>query len=181
MDGWKINRSELNRFQDIGLIAPTDDFTHNNDIASFYSDDNRRLFLSTYLQTFKDTTKPLKDIYERMRLFKDILDERNAITGKIAKYSKDGIALYVKDRKIELETLSSGEKHDFIMFYNLIFNTRSGGLVLIDEPEISLHIEWQNTYLDMLFSLPHSVPGILQRKAYHQYQDDSPPDCSDTS
>lgn len=51
---------------------------------------------------------------------------------------------------IDLDCLSSGEKNDFVMFYQLIFNTQEFGIVLIDEPEISLHIEWQEEYLDFL-------------------------------
>ncbi len=152
MAGWKTYRDELRRFQEIGLIPPIDDFTHNSDIESFVNPKNL-LFLSTYLQAFQDTTQPLKDIYERMRLFKEILDERNSITGKVIMFSRDGVTLFAGSRKIELETLSSGEKHDFIMFYNLIFNTANGGLVLIDEPEISLHIEWQVNYLDRLIDI----------------------------
>ena len=39
------------------------------------------------------------------------------------------------------------------MFYRLIFNTSINGIVLIDEPEISLHIEWQEDYLDRLIDI----------------------------
>ena len=39
------------------------------------------------------------------------------------------------------------------MFYNLVFNVQNNGLVLIDEPEISLHVEWQETYLDKLLAI----------------------------
>jgi len=151
LDGWGDYSNELKRFQEIGLIAPTDDFTQGKDIPSVY--ETKGQFLSTYLEAFKDTTKPLRGIYERLKLFKSILDGRNAITGKKAVFSKDGISLFVGSREIQLDTLSSGEKHDFIMFYNLIFNIDNNGLVLIDEPEISLHIEWQESYLDHLIAI----------------------------
>ena len=151
MKGWSVYREELNQFQEIGLITPTEDFTRGKDISNVYKQKGK--FLSTYLSAFKDTTSPLKDIYSRLSLFKRILDERNAITDKKVVFSRDGISLSSGDCKIELETLSSGEKHDFIMFYNLIFNISENGLVLVDEPEISLHIEWQETYLDKLIAI----------------------------
>ena len=151
MEGWSVYRKELNQFQKIGLIIPTEDFTTGKDISNVYRE--KGSFLSTYLSAFKDTTVPLQDIYSRLNLFKQTLDERNAITGKEVVFGRDGITLSVGDRQISLETLSSGEKHDFIMFYNLIFNTGENGLVLIDEPEISLHIEWQDTYLDKLIAI----------------------------
>lgn len=151
MDGWFEYRQELNQFQEIGLITPTEDFTLGKDISKVYEE--KGAFLSTYLSAFKDTIFSLKDIYSRLNLFKQILDERNAITGKKVVFGRDGISLSAGDRDIRLETLSSGEKHDFIMFYNLIFNISENGLVLIDEPEISLHIEWQETYLDKLIAI----------------------------
>ncbi len=36
--------------------------------------------------------------------------------------------------------LSSGEQHQIVLFYELIFNSKEPSLFLIDEPEISLHI-----------------------------------------
>ena len=148
---WRDYRKELTQFQDIGLIDPTEDFTKNRDIALVYPEKGK--FLSTYFWAFKDTTEPLKDLYKLLYLFKSILDERNAITGKKVSFGTDGVSLTAGERKISLETLSSGEKHDFIMFYDLIFDSKNGGLVLIDEPEISLHIEWQESYLDKLIDI----------------------------
>lgn len=151
MKGWAVYRKELDQFQEIGIITPTEDFTMGQDIYRFYKDKGD--FLSTYLSAFKYTTAPLRDIYKRLALFKQILDERNAITDKKVLFKQGGISLFTPDREIKLDMLSSGEKHDFIMFYNLIFNNKNGGLVLIDEPEISLHVEWQETYLDKLLAI----------------------------
>lgn len=39
--------------------------------------------------------------------------------------------------------LSSGEKQILVIFYRLLFETDVGSLAIIDEPEISLHISWQ--------------------------------------
>ena len=46
--------------------------------------------------------------------------------------------------------LSSGEQHIFIILFSLLFKVKSGTLVLIDEPEISLHIHWQRKFLRIL-------------------------------
>ena len=151
IDQWSDYRKELTQFQDIGLITPTKDFTEGKNIREVYSEKGK--FLSTYIWAFKDTTDPLKDIYARLNLFKSILDERNEITGKKVSFSPDGVKIHVGDRELSLETLSSGEKHDFIMFYDLILAGDNNGLMLIDEPEISLHIEWQESYLDKLLKI----------------------------
>jgi predicted ATPase len=44
---------------------------------------------------------------------------------------------------LPLDKLSSGEKQILMMFYLLLFEAKHGSLVIIDEPEISLHIGWQ--------------------------------------
>ena len=49
--------------------------------------------------------------------------------------------------------MSSGEQHEVILLYELIFNTKSNVLVLIDEPEISLHITWQKEFLSDLLKI----------------------------
>ena len=39
------------------------------------------------------------------------------------------------------------------MFYELIFETNEGILLLIDEPEISLHVVWQRKFIDDLLKV----------------------------
>ena len=51
---------------------------------------------------------------------------------------------------LALEQLSSGEKQMIIQASELLFRAQSGTLVLIDEPELSLHMMWQMNYLKNL-------------------------------
>jgi predicted ATP-binding protein involved in virulence len=51
--------------------------------------------------------------------------------------------------QIELEKLSSGEQHLLVLFGQLLF-CDDGGLVLVDEPELSLHLAWQERFLEYL-------------------------------
>lgn len=48
---------------------------------------------------------------------------------------------------------SSGEKQLFFTFFNILANIKTNSLVLIDEPEISLHPNWQIGYIDFLKKL----------------------------
>jgi ABC-type lipoprotein export system ATPase subunit len=43
--------------------------------------------------------------------------------------------------------LSSGEQHELVMIYDLLFRQKEHSLVLIDEPELSLHVSWQQSFL----------------------------------
>ena len=51
---------------------------------------------------------------------------------------------------IPLSKLSSGEQEIIVLFYELLFEVPKGTLLLIDEPEISLHITWQRLFMEDL-------------------------------
>jgi predicted ATPase len=46
--------------------------------------------------------------------------------------------------------LSSGEQQMLVLAYEVIFRTEPKTLILIDEPELSLHVLWQSTLVDDL-------------------------------
>ena len=43
--------------------------------------------------------------------------------------------------------LSSGEQHEIVLLFELLFETKPNSLILIDEPELSLHVAWQREML----------------------------------
>ena len=51
---------------------------------------------------------------------------------------------------LTLDKLSSGEKHQLILLFDMLFHTSPGTLVLIDEPELSLHLTWPELFLQEL-------------------------------
>ncbi|MFE5836684.1 AAA family ATPase [Arthrobacter sp. NPDC056493] len=55
--------------------------------------------------------------------------------------------------QIRPDQLSSGEQHLVILAFDLIFGRRRNSLVIIDEPEISLHVAWQDHLLSDFISL----------------------------
>jgi ABC-type lipoprotein export system ATPase subunit len=58
---------------------------------------------------------------------------------------------------IPLDRLSSGEQHQIILFHQLLFGLQEDSLVLIDEPEISLHVVWQEMFLSDLVKIAELV------------------------
>jgi predicted ATP-binding protein involved in virulence len=64
--------------------------------------------------------------------------------------------LVVRDKngsRIDLDSLSSGEQHELVLIYDLLFKVKPHSLVLIDEPELSLHVTWQKAFLRELFAI----------------------------
>jgi energy-coupling factor transporter ATP-binding protein EcfA2 len=56
-------------------------------------------------------------------------------------------------RPIDVRALSSGEQHELVLLFDLIFRVQKNTLVLIDEPELSLHPEWQTQFVDDLMNV----------------------------
>lgn len=58
---------------------------------------------------------------------------------------------------LDLTQLSSGEQHELVLLHELLFDVLPGSLVLIDEPELSLHVSWQATMLADLLDIARLV------------------------
>ncbi len=151
IDRWKKYTKNIEKYKEIGFIDSTENVLSNRELKGAYK--SKGAFLCAYLETFEETLLPLEKEYVKFKMFIDILNDRNRITKKVLKYGKEGIVLTVDDEVLPLSCMSSGEKNDFVMFYSLVFNSQNANLVLIDEPEISLHIEWQETYIDTLLKI----------------------------
>lgn len=46
--------------------------------------------------------------------------------------------------------MNSGEKNLIIMLYDILFNAHEYSIILVDEPEISLNINWHYDFIDIL-------------------------------
>lgn len=100
-----------------------------------------------------------KSIEKKRENLKRILDNINKLlkdTGKKVLYN-DTQGLHVKNFKtqedLQLDTLSSGEIQLIIfMVFSLVKNQEAGGnkLIMIDEPELSMHITWQEQLLPLM-------------------------------
>jgi ABC-type transport system involved in cytochrome c biogenesis ATPase subunit len=54
---------------------------------------------------------------------------------------------------LDLSCLSSGEQHELVLLHELLFDVQPGSLILIDEPELSLHVTWQKDLLPELLEI----------------------------
>ena len=57
--------------------------------------------------------------------------------------------------------LSSGEKQILIILLTVLVQNREPYVLLMDEPEISLHIEWQQRLLDLVVDLNPNAQVII--------------------
>lgn len=103
--------------------------------------------LQIYLADTKQKLKPFSALVDKIELFTRIVNDRLS-NKEISIDPRKGIILTKSNGvDIPLISLSSGEQHEVIMMAELIFNVKPGTLVLIDEPEISLHVSWQYKFI----------------------------------
>ncbi|MDO6654512.1 AAA family ATPase [Anaerobacillus sp. 1_MG-2023] len=141
-------------FDEVGLVE-----TEKNSALSLI--DNPENVVKDVLMLYvKDSFEKLEifdELAKKIKLFLKIINARFKHK-KLHVNKDDGFqfkSTVIKDKDgifetIPLDQLSSGEKNELILFYKLIFNTSTNSLILIDEPEISLHISWQNKFISDL-------------------------------
>jgi len=54
---------------------------------------------------------------------------------------------------VRFQQLSSGERHIILMLAKIVYSAMPGTVILIDEPEISLHVHWQQVLPQLFASL----------------------------
>jgi predicted ATP-binding protein involved in virulence len=118
-----------------------------------YSEDDAKALL-VYLNDLEKKLEVFDDLLEKLELFTSILNKRRFTFKSINISREKGFYFKTsKGKELKLNQLSSGEQHEVVLLYELIFKTSPNILVLIDEPEISLHITWQKEFLDDLLKI----------------------------
>lgn len=110
--------------------------------------------LKLYIDDSHEKIQPFDELSVKLKLFQDIINKRfrhkklfiNKMSGlsfrsTVKKDSQNNYEI------IPSSKLSSGEQNELVLFYKLIFNSQKGDMILIDEPELSLHISWQNEFI----------------------------------
>ncbi|MFZ2226865.1 MAG: AAA family ATPase [Candidatus Nanopelagicaceae bacterium] len=104
--------------------------------------------LDLYLSDADNKLETFEELLGKITLLEEVVNAR--LLGKTLHIDAlSGIEVLQNDSEVslDLDSLSSGEQHEIILMYDLLFNVRRGSLVLIDEPEISLHVSWQIKFI----------------------------------
>ncbi len=108
-----------------------------------------RRILNVFLDDWERKLQPLLPIHEKLKSLRRIVETK--FIGKEMFLSPKGQIRFrskINGRPVAVHALSSGEQHLLAVFSMLLFSARGGSLVLIDEPEISMHAAWKHSFLD---------------------------------
>jgi len=147
-------RNKRIHLRDTGILV---DLGDDLEITESIDDINRLNYLNGVLTEYINDTRIKLAIFDelagKIELLKKIINER--FSYKKLEISKDKGFIFMTTLGEELppDALSSGEQHELVMFYEFLFKVPKGSLLLIDEPELSLHIDWQQRFLKDLIEI----------------------------
>lgn len=137
--------------QGLGLLDPGD--VAPPDLSSLASlDETERRAITLYVTDTEEKLNVLSDFAARLRLFLRVTPQ---FLRKRLRFDRQaGLKVETETgRPLRLDMLSSGEQHQLVLNYELLFVTQPNTLVLIDEPELSLHVSWQKRLLSNLIAI----------------------------
>jgi ABC-type transport system involved in cytochrome c biogenesis ATPase subunit len=107
--------------------------------------------IETYLKDALEKLRTLEPLGERLRLFTAFLNQHYA-SKRVVIDQELGFRVEVDGSPNPLPPtrLSSGEQQILVLAHQILFAAKPKTLVLIDEPELSLHVVWQATFVDDL-------------------------------
>jgi predicted ATP-binding protein involved in virulence len=153
LDQLEVTRSRL---IEIGLL----DKTENSDfpVQPPAMDDSTKNILSVYVEDVKKKLSVFDDVANKIELLRNIINNKFAYSYKEMNFSKEKGFIFKTlyhsstsdSDSLSPTDLSSGEQHELVLLYELLFKVEPKSLVLIDEPELSLHVGWQVKFLEDL-------------------------------
>jgi hypothetical protein len=103
-----------------------------------------------YLNDIEDKLKVFDPLLKKVELFKDIINSRFLYKSFSIDKSEGFVFKSENGEPVPSKALSSGEQHELVLAYELLFKVPEKSFIMIDEPELSLHVTWQHKFLNDL-------------------------------
>lgn len=112
--------------------------------------------LSTLLENQK------REIFQPLNNYLELLNEyHNTKEFKLDEGGKGGLKIIKKGAPIPISQLSSGEKQLIIILTETLIQREAQTIFIADEPELSLHIEWQRKIIPSIRKLNPNAQVII--------------------
>ena len=139
----RIGEDRIDNIEKLRPFLESKEFdTHNSNIE----------FLIYYLQKLVNIYNSQEAIDKKLSKFAQVCSKY--LSGKKIEYDETMLTMNVfdvDDCKIDFDDLSSGEKQIVSIFSKVYLDVTSPCIFIIDEPEISLSIEWQKEFLKDIY------------------------------
>lgn len=103
--------------------------------------------LPLYVSDVTQKLEVFDQLLGKIELLKRIVKDRFLFKSISMSKEKGFTFTSVSGEPLPVTHLSSGEQHMLVLLSELLFTVEPNSLVMIDEPEISLHVAWQQSFL----------------------------------
>ncbi len=181
LNNLKIKLDDLKEIINIDVISTFDTTLHSLEDVRRITDENitteldRKIYIlqKEYLdyqlnlvrkienlddENLKEKINKIKSDKER---FIEIVNHLYRETGKEININKNEIEFLVGGKNIKPFKLSSGEKQILIILLTTLLQDNKQSILFIDEPEISLHLDWQRKLIGYVRELNPNVQIIM--------------------
>ena len=142
--------AKRSRLMKAGLLDNEEDFSPIG--ASQVLTEPVLKILRLYAEDGREKLSVFDELLERVELLIRLVDSK--FLANRFSVGKDGFEVTAgSGQPLPIENLSSGEQHEVVLTYELLFLTPADSLVLIDEPELSLDIAWQRDFTSDLVGI----------------------------
>lgn len=156
--------AQRQRYVEVGILDEGQNF--NLPLTEEMIDKSKRTVLSVYVDDVQQKLNVLDELASKIEMFKGIINDQFRYKKLIIEKQKGFLFLCDNHAPLSPDSLSSGEQHEVVLLYRLLFRVPPNSLILIDEPEISLHIAWQERFLTDLAKIT-SLSGFDVLLATH--------------
>lgn len=108
-----------------------------------------------------DAAEKAQRISEPKKKFQDLIDDLFSDTGKKIIRTENEIRFTQIGETLYPYQLSSGEKQMLVILLTVLIEDNRPYILFMDEPEVSLHVEWQKRLIDLILDLNDNVQIIL--------------------
>jgi predicted ATP-binding protein involved in virulence len=126
-------RSSLTR---LGFLDPEQGLALNE--TSAQAIEAKRDVLTVYVKDMEEKLSIFDEMASRIQLFARIINDRFLLKSLSIHREQGFVFTSATGAHLKPSALSSGEQHELVLFYELLFKMKKNELLLIDEPEISL-------------------------------------------
>lgn len=98
---------------------------------------------------------------ERLARLHDVIEDLFSTTGKSVKRDEEALTLLQYGEALPLYVLSNGEKQMLTILLTVYLEDELPYALFMDEPEVSLHIEWQKVLISTIMRLNPNAQLIL--------------------
>lgn len=95
------------------------------------------------------------------KTFQDLIDDLFSETGKTIIRTENEIRFSQIGEVLNPYQLSSGEKQMLVILLTVLVEDQLPYVLFMDEPEVSLHVDWQQRLIDLILTLNPNVQIIL--------------------